>query len=202
MFTKVLVFLTRSSDLVFWSSALFGTTLFVLRLLMFILGLGDDADSVEHDHAGVDGDDVSHHATGSFKLLTMHSISGFFMMLGWVGLACVHQLSFSSGAAALIGLAAGLLVMVLTALIFRWARVLTSPGTRFDIRNTVGLTGTVYQQIPTGGQGKIHVVVDGVTRELLAQSADCLVLPSFSQVTIQAVVDHEVVTVVALPAAK
>lgn len=200
MTVAILAFLAQSSDLVFWSSALFGTTLFALRLLMFIVGLGDDADSVEHDHAGVDGDDVSHHTTGSFKLLTMHSISGFFMMLGWVGLACSQQLSFSSGASALIGLAAGVLMMVLTALIFRWARVLTSPGTRFDIRKTVGLTGTVYQQIPAHGQGKIQVVVDGITRELLAQSAEGVAIKSFSHVKIQAVVDHEVVTVVSLPA--
>jgi len=199
MALATLAFLAQSSDVVFWSSALFGTTLFALRLLMFIVGLGDDADSIEHDHAGVDGDDVAHHATGSFKLLTLHSISGFFMMLGWVGLACLHQLSYTIGWATFAGLAAGVAMMVITALMFKWSRVLTSAGTRFDIRKTVGLTGTVYQHIPASGVGKIQVVVDGVTRELLAQSADSVAINSFEHVAIQAVVDHEVVSVVALP---
>ena len=154
MVIDFITFIIQSSELVFWSSAFFGTTLFILRLLMFIVGLGDDADSIEHDHAGVDGDDVSHATTGSFKLLTLHSISGFFMMFGWVGLACSQQLQYSSGISTVIGLVAGVLVMVLTALIFRWSRILTSPGTRFNIHKTVGLTGTVYQQIPAHGQGK------------------------------------------------
>lgn len=195
MFTNFITTISQTSELVFWASALFGTTLFALRLLMFMLGIGDDNDTTEHDHASVDGDDVDHPTTGSFKLLTMHSISGFFMMFGWVGLGCSQQLGYPAVAAGLMALLAGIVVMLLTALIFRWAQVLVSSGTRFDIKKTVGLPGTVYQEIPVNGQGKIQVVVDGITRELLAQSANGAALASFTHVTITQAVDHEVVLV-------
>ena len=194
MFQDLLI----TPEFIFWASALFGTTLFILRLLMFILGIGDAHDTIQHDHAGVDADDAHSTSSGSFKVLTLHSISGFFMMLGWVGLACIKQLQYSSGIAIIYGLVAGVVIMLLTALLFRWSRMMVSPGTQFDITKTIGLTGTVYQEIPQGAQGKIHVVVDGVTRELLAQGKDGRAIPSFVAIKIHAVLDYEVVIVAVL----
>lgn len=189
-------FIRESSDFIFWASALFGTMLFVLRLCTSIIG-GADHELDEFDHAGAMGDnaDTHHSSNSSFKLFTLHSISGFFMMFGWIGLACMNQLGYSHQISIAVAFFAGFMVMVLTGLIFKSAMLLVSTGTRFDIKKTVGLVGPVYQQIPTQGQGKIQLVMDGVTRELLAQSLDNCAIDSFKTVRVIRVLDHEVVIV-------
>lgn len=157
-------------------------------------GLSDewvDGDHVDIEHGGED----IHHQTGSFKLLTLHSLSGFFMMFGWVGLACTQQLQCNEYVAIGYALLAGFFTMMLTAFIFTWSRMLVSSGARFSIEQTVGLVGTVYQYIPGDGIGKIQVIVDGVTRELLARSCDGTDIESFLVVRIVSVLDYETVIV-------
>lgn len=194
MLVRIFSFLREAPDLVFWASALFGTILFALRLLATVIG-GITEDFGDVDDFSVDDGDAHHSATGSFKLFTIHSISGFFMMFGWVGLACIKQLGYDDPTSVIFAVLAGIVTMVLTALIFKGALLLVSAGTRFDIKKTVGLVGTVYQQIPHNGQGKIQLVVDGVTREILAQSVDHSMIESFKIVRVIEVLDHEMVIV-------
>jgi len=197
MFFQIFSYLKESSDLVFWASALFGTTLFFLRLCATLIG-GVAEEFSEADPGELDSldSDVEHHrATGSFKLFTLHSISGFFMMFGWVGLACIKQLGYSHQVSILFALFAGLMVMILTGIIFKSARLLVSSGTNFDIKKTVGLTGTVYHRIPKDGHGKIQLVIDGVTREILAQSFDHCDIESFRLVKVVKFLDHDIVIV-------
>ncbi|MBS1987916.1 hypothetical protein JST56_02895 [Candidatus Dependentiae bacterium] len=187
-------FIKETPDLVFWATALFGTTLFFLRLCATIIG-GTTDDMTEIDHTFGDDGEMHHSSTGSFKLFTVHSISGFFMMFGWVGLACIKQLGYSHPVSIVTALIAGTITMVLTGLIFKGAMLLVSSGTHFDIKKTVGLVGTVYQRIPHNGQGKIQLVVDGVTREVLAQSLDQCAIDSFRLVKVIKFLDHEIVVV-------
>ncbi len=187
-------FIKETPDLVFWATALFGTTLFFLRLCATLIGSTTD-DMAEFNHSFADDGEMHHSSTGSFKLFTVHSISGFFMMFGWVGLACIKQLGYSHPTSILIALMAGTTAMVLTGLIFKGAMLLVSSGTHFDIKKTVGLVGTVYQRIPNTGQGKIQLVVDGVTREVLAQSLNHCAIDSFKLVKVIKFLDHEIVLV-------
>ena len=140
----------------------------------------------------------THHDVPSFKLFTLHSISGFFMMFGLVGLACTDQFDLSYVHAFAIAAVAGVSVMVLIALIFRSALLFQGSGTVFTLNKTVGLVGTVYQRIPAHGQGKVSLVVNGISREVLAQSPDKKPIESFKIVTVIRVVDHEVVEVTEL----
>jgi len=193
MITSLFNFLKESPDIVFWASAFFGTTLFFMRLCVTMMsGLGDEW--LDGDDFADDGDGF-HHQTGSFKLFTLHSLSGFFMMFGWVGLACSQQLHYSQSISMIGGLLAGGITMVLTALIFKWSKLLVSSGTRFDIAKTINLVGTVYQRISGNEPGKIHVVVDGITRELLALSDDGSDIESFQVVRVVRVLDYETVIV-------
>lgn len=194
MFAHIFSLLKESPDLVFWGSALFGTVLFLLRLCATVIG-GMTEEFAEFEDLAVEDGHAHHSATGSFKLFTLHSISGFFMMFGWVGLACLKQLNYSHQASMMLAILAGIVTMVLTALIFKVALMLVSSGTRFDIKKTVGLVGTVYQRIPHDGQGKIQLVIDGVTREILAQSLDHCTIESFKIVRVIKVLDHETVIV-------
>lgn len=195
MITSILQFLQTSSNTVFWISAIIGTTLFVLRMLMAILGSAFDYDDTDIDF---EGDIEHHHTVPSFKLFTLHSLSGFFMMFGWVGLACTQQLVMPYTHAIALAFMVGVITMIIVALIFKGASLLESPGTTFGIESTVALIGTVYQEIPAYGQGKINLTVHGVTREILAQSQYHIPIASFTLVKVIKVIDHEVVEVVVL----
>lgn len=181
-------------NFVFWVSAVFGATLFIMRLCATMLG-GLMHEWADGDDLAIEDGDGLHHQTGAFKLFTLHSMSGFFMMFGLVGLACANQLHYGHQASIIYGLLAGVVTMVLTALIFKWSRLLVSRGTRFDIITTVGLVGTVYQRISGNEPGKIQLVVDGITRELLALSCDGNDIESFQIVRVVKVLDYETVMV-------
>jgi hypothetical protein len=56
----------------------------------------------------------------------------------------------------------------------------------------------VYQRIPAVGQGKIHIVVNNSTRELLAQSYNKKAIESFTLIKVVKEVDHEIVEVIEL----
>lgn len=195
MVSYVSNFLNNISDTIFWISAIVGTTFFLLRVLMAVFGGALDIDD-SHDSDFELHDDFQHHALPSFKLLTLHSISGFLMMFGFVGLACTNQLGFSLVQSFTGAFLAGFVVMILTACIFQGFLRLQGQGAVFAIEKTIGLIGTVYQTIPERGQGKIQIVVNGATRELLAQSKDNECIDSFTTVKIIRVVDHEIVEVI------
>jgi len=146
-----------------------------------------------------DGGDHHHsHTAPSFKLLTLHSLAGFFMMFGWVGLSCSQQYGLTDAQSCVIAFVAGVCVMVVTACIFRSALLLEGSGTVFSIDKTIGMTGTMYQRISGSEHGKVHLVVNGITRELLAQSHDGRSIDSFVLVKVVKVIDHEIVEVIAL----
>lgn len=195
MIDFIINFLKSSTDTIFWISAIVGTTLFLLRLIVSFFGGGffehdADLDSL-HDHA-------DHHSTSLFKFLTMHSLSGFLMMFGWAGLACSVQFNIHSGYSFLIALGCGLAMLILTALIMRGAMFFQDPGAVFSSEKTIGLVGTVYQRIPADGQGKIQLVVNNSTRELLARSHDKKAIESFALIKVVRAIDHEIVEVIEL----
>lgn len=196
MFSSLSSLLNDSSATIFGVSALVGTTFFLLRVLMALVGGLFDADVDDADGSDFEPGDSEHHTLPSFKLFTLHSLSGFFMMFGFVGLACIHQLNISPTTSFMWAFLIGFAVMVLTACIFQGFLRLQGQGAVFSIEKTVGITGMVYQTIPERGQGKIHVVVNGVTRELLAQSRDQECIDSFTTVRVVRVIDHEIVEVV------
>lgn len=186
--------LQNPSDFVFWISATIGTALFLLRILMTFIGdaLSSDVDMDVEIHAD------EHHFMPSLKLFTLHSLSGFLMMFGWIGLACTHQYGLSYTHSLLIALVAGTCMLFITAFIMQQALSLEEHGAVFSTKKTVGLVGTVYQRIPAGGQGKIQLMVNNLTREVLAQSHNKKAIESFTLVKVVKAIDHEIVEVVTL----
>lgn len=181
-----------SYEIAFWVCAVGGTTLFFLKSLMLIIGGMDhelDIDSNEVAQDGLDSSDAA------FKLLSINSITGFFMMFGWVGLACYVQAELIPIVSLLGGTIAGLITMYLTAKLFQAARHLVSNGSQFIIENTIGQIGSVYQEIPENGSGKIQITVDGITREIKAVSAENNPLNSFTTIEVVAVVNPTTVSV-------
>jgi len=151
--------------------ALIGSTLFLIRTILFFIG-GDADSDVDGDihidghldfDGGIDADvdvsDVGHlDGAASFHIFSLHGITGFFMMFGLVGLAMSKQSNLGPAISVLGGLVAGVFTMWLVAKIFMSMKKLQSDGT-LNLKNAVGQEGTVYLNIPAEGTGKVQVVV-------------------------------------------
>ncbi len=165
------------TDKLYWAIALGGSLLFVLRLVVMLFGLSDE----DHD--------------GDFKLLTIHSLSGFAMMFGWIGLACKNEAHLSAVWSCLAAFGAGSAMLFLTRWIFILAQRATSKGSDFEISEAIGKQATVYQKIPEKGSGKVQVTVNEVMYELLAVSKEGEEINSFECVNIVRAVDDQTVEV-------
>jgi hypothetical protein len=190
-----------SIELTFFIAAIMGSlffgikTLFLLASAVVSVDMLDDMDSdYEIDHSDGNHEVVSHD-NNSIQVLSLHSLAGFFMMFGWVGLACYKQLCFSAIIAILIGLTAGIVTMLCSAYLFLFSKKMHSSGTVFTSNQTVGKIATVYNRIPAHGVGKVQLDVNGITRELLAQSSHQTVIASFKKVRIVRALDKEIVLV-------
>ena len=187
------------TEITFWCFAIFGTVFFFLRVLLMVLG-GFGAEDLDHGDLDVDGDIHSghgveaHHSdrlTGSdtaFKLFSLHSITGFFMMLGWVGLACYKQFDLGVTASALAAITAGLATMYVTAMFYKLMLGLASPGASFNIDDIMDKTVTVYLKIPGDGVGKVQFSDKGISRIVEAVSEDKTDIASFESVRVVKVV--------------
>ena len=187
-----LQFLAEASWLerIFWLCAIVSSILFLIRtILMFIGQDSDNADSID-----VDVDDVS--SDTSFQVLSINSITAFFMMFGWIGLSCYKQFSMGNLPSILIALVAGIISLIITSYIFQAAKKLVSTGSGFTIDKTVGLKASVYQRIPANGKGKIQISIKGgMTREIDAISENQQEIESFQSVTVVKVIDPSTVSV-------
>jgi len=167
--------------------AILGTLLFFGKVVLMVShGLGDND---LHDVDSASG------AEGAFKLLSLNAITGFFMMFGWIGLACLKQFNLSAAISTIAAFIAGLVTMILAAKLFSSARKLVSQGAQFDINALVGTTANVYQRIPASGIGRVQVAVASGTIELDAISEYKAQIESFEKVEIVRVVDSKTVSV-------
>jgi membrane protein implicated in regulation of membrane protease activity len=107
----------------------------------------------------------------SFKLMSLQSITAFFMMFGLVGLALSRQSKWPETLSIFGALAGGLFSVWVIGKLMVLLGKLQSEGT-LDIRNAIGQEGTVYLTIPTGGSGVVQIAVQDCLRELTAISRD------------------------------
>ena len=178
------------TDYTYWLCAVGGTFFFLLRVAFVVLGgFGADDFGCADEGLTLDGpNEPDFSSTGdsdaAFRLLSLNSISAFVMMFGWVGLAASfeHKLSvFASLACAFSG---GLLMMAATSYLFVLARKVACEGAEFQVEQVTGKIAKVYMRIPCGGKGKVHITVNGLLRELDAQSNLPEPIESFTSVLI------------------
>ncbi|MFC1735660.1 NfeD family protein [Candidatus Hydrogenedentota bacterium] len=163
--------------------ALGGGVIFVLRLLMEFVGMGD----TDVDVDGVDADLDIGDSDISFNLFTLQGLTGFFLMFGLVGLA----LARSSGVAEVVaiggGVIAGAAMMFVVAAIYRFMEQLQSSGT-LDMSNAVGQEGTVYLTIPQAGTGQAQITVQDHLKIFDAVSEDKKEIKTGERVRVKEVV--------------
>ena len=142
---------------VYFAMALFGSLLFVLKLVLtFFAGVDTDADF----DADMDGGLEAH--AGDFSLFSMLSIVSFLMGAGWMGLACRLEWGMGGVASFFAALAFGTFLMLLSSFGLYQMRKMNVAG-GYDPRNAIGRIGRVYLKIPPKGEGEgqIQIDVDG-----------------------------------------
>jgi membrane protein implicated in regulation of membrane protease activity len=140
-------------DTLFLVCAVAGGSVFVLRTLLMLLGIGDDHPLHHDGDASGDGD-------AGARLLSIQGVSAFLMMFGLVGLALLRQSGTSAPAALTLALLAGFASMWGIAQVFRVMRRLQSSGT-LDLRRAIGKEGVVYLTVRPGQGGQVQLTVQG-----------------------------------------
>jgi len=147
----------------YWIIALVGSVIFVIIFLLTFIGGDTDAD-MEADGTDFEADDGG----VGFQFFTFKNIVAFFTIFGWSGLSCLDN-GLSNTLTLIISTLAGLIMMVLTSMLFFWMYKLAQSGT-LKIENAIGAVGEVY--LPIGAKrskmGKVQIKVQGSLRELEA----------------------------------
>jgi hypothetical protein len=148
--------------------ALIGTSLFVVRLVLMLLGagghhdggieLGHGADGTGATDAAHGGGDSHSHASEAFKYLSIQSVSAFAMGFGWAAFAAKESLHWNFAASTGLGLVGGVGMAALLLTLLKSAMGLNASG-NIDMAKAVGAAGDVYVEIPPGQQGKVRLIL-------------------------------------------
>lgn len=163
--------------------AVAGTLYFVIQMLF--QGLGGDAD-FDMDVSADLGTDVSHHTAGhDFKVLSLQTLSAFFMGGGWMGLAAYRLLDLSPLLSSLIAVGAGLGVGWMLVALLRATLKLQNSG-NIELSDAVGLVGVVYVSIPEAGAGggRVKLVIQNRSREYNAVQTGDEPIPTGTRVRV------------------
>lgn len=181
---------TPSLAMFFGTTAVIGGVLFLVRLILFLFGAGDQ--ELPDVNIGADSVEPGFHDSG-FQFISLQGVAGFFMMFGLVGLAML-----SSNVSAWISLAgaivAGMVTLLLVGLIFQTMRRMQSDGT-LRIANAIGEEGTVYLTIPEQGTGQVQVTVQGGLKIFNAVSTNHQRLPTGTSIRVVAIVSGNMLKV-------
>ncbi len=176
------------------------TLILVVQTVLLFFGIGGE-DSVDLD-ADMDTPDVSDGVFGDgtlddasdidgymsaepgLKILSARTVIAFLAVFGWVGIELL-KLGAGSVIAIAVGFAAGVVIMVIMAVLIRELFKLQSNG-NVDIKNAVGASGTAYIPIPSkrNGKGKVTVTFQNTTCELEAVTDDEEDIPSYCEVLV------------------
>jgi len=161
-----------SAGQVFACIAIPATVMLIVQMILTLIGLGgDDADAdtglddsaegtFDSGHADDSGDDIDV-IDGGLRVFTLRGLIAFFSVMGWVGTICCGT-ELNLAISILISVASGVLAMIVIALLMKWLFSLQYDGTE-NIRDALGVSGTVYVRIPPSrsGKGKVTAIVQG-----------------------------------------
>lgn len=159
--------LFRGDSLWFSIPALAGSLFFVVRLLLMVVGGGGDFDGAHADVADMHGGDAAHH----FQVFSIQSILAFMMGFGWSGLAALKGSGMSVVWSVLIGLAAGIALVVIMAWLLSSVQRLAASG-NLPLETLKDRFGEVVIGVPAAGagRGEVKVVINDRERRCGAVS--------------------------------
>jgi len=155
--------------------ALFGSAVFVLRMVMLLSG-ADDGGDLTGDVGGMDGDmggmdadigdgePLDHGGTNpdaAFRVISFQTIAAFLMGAGWGGLGAYRGSNLEFGWSLLVAAACGTAMLYLFAWLMKVVYDLQTSG-NISPRQVVGQEAQVDVEIPSShmGQGTIKIVVN------------------------------------------
>ncbi len=182
---------------VFACIAIPATVMLLIQMVLTLLGMGGDSDA-DGDTQIDDADEAFHDSDvldGGLRLFTLRGFIAFFSVLGWTGtICCGSELPLSISI--IISTAAGALAMFLIAALMKWLMGLQYDGTE-DIRDALGVSGTVYLRIPPArtGKGKINAIIQGKLCEKFAITDEETMINCDEEVTVVGISGEETLIV-------
>lgn len=193
---------------VFACIAIPATVMLLIQTILTLIGLGGDSDvegdvdaevdaEVEFDAAdgdadgsdGIFGQDGDSDADGDvldggLRLFTLRGIIAFFSVMGWTGTVCAGA-DLALPVSILVSVSAGLGAMIIIALVMKWLFGLQYDGTE-NIKDAIGVSGTVYMRVPPArtGKGKVNVVIQGKLCEKNAVTDEETIIERDEEITV------------------
>lgn len=167
---------------VYFSLAIMGTGLFLLKFFFLILGAGNDFDI--------------HDGGEAFEIFSLQTILAILMGFGWAGLALRFEYDFSSFQTLLGSIFFGICIGLLSSLLIYTTRKLNHSTP--EHMPEVGSIGQVYLTIPdanVGGKGQVELIIGGTKKIIEAITPSSNPISSFSQVKVTQVNSRHLVTV-------
>jgi len=134
-------------------------------------GLPDDMSGPETDipdDGTPEGHLISDEGQFGIRLFTLRSVTAFFAVGGWMGVAAIDW-NLSDFMAVVLAIIAGSLALYFVAwVVYTFLRMQQSGNIRYE--NAVGKEGEVYLTIPPNGRGKVNVIVQERLCEIEAVS--------------------------------
>ena len=176
----------------FYGGAAFFSLIFIWQFVTMLIGLshGGDLDMHIDADAGGDGgfdmdgdgsvdvhvDAIEAHSmqdaaesTAAFHILSVRAILAFLTLFFWAG-ALYLDAGKTHQPRLLLATAWGAAGWLMVAVALHWLRKLAESGNR-RLATAIGQPGTVYLDIPAGGQGEVRVSVSGVVSLVKARAA-------------------------------
>jgi len=174
----------------FYGGAGFFTVIFVWQFVGMLIGLSDGGEiDVDGDIDGdvdmdmdADGIDTGAESMVAFHIFSVRAILAFFTMFTWAG-ALYMNVGKSTSGSIILAFAWGVAGWTVVAVLLHWLRKLAETGNR-RLRTCLGQTGTVYLDIPSGGQGEVRVTVSGVVSVVKARAAGGVALKAGTPVIV------------------
>ncbi|MBR5859612.1 MAG: hypothetical protein IKZ05_06775 [Clostridia bacterium] len=196
-----------SAGQVFACIAIPATVILLIQMVLTLIGLSNDsdADTDGADADGADDDVMIDDADEAFekgeafdaglRLFTLRGLIAFFSVMGWVGTICCGE-GVGLALSIVISSASGFLAMLVIALLMKWLFSLQYDGTE-DIREALGISGTVYMRIPPSrtGKGKITAVIQGKLCEKYAVTDEETMINRDEEVTVVGISGEETLIV-------
>ena len=190
-----------SAGQVFACIAIPATIMLLIQMVLTLIGLGGDdadtdiADDADGDGSIIEGDSDNDIADGGLRVFTLRGLIAFFSVMGWMGTICC-ELELALPLTIVISVVAGLGAMFLIAAIMKWLLKLQDDGTE-NIKNALGVSGTVYMRIPPArtGKGKINAVIQGKLCEKYAVTDEETIINCDEEITVIGISGEETLIV-------
>lgn len=173
---------------IFYAIGLLATLVVFLQVLLLLFGAGAD----------MDGADGAGDPTDGLHLLSVRTVTAFFMGFGWAGVIALRR-GWSLEAAILAALFVGTMFMAAIYFMMRTLFGMRESGT-LDYHNAIGQTGVVYVSIPANqtGAGQVEMTVQGRLCFINARTDSDGRIPSGTLVRVAGLADPQTLIVESL----